>query len=79
MMIDDDESVQGINILGEVNKGRKTVVTVILTEGKNRQIRKMFGQLGYHVQSLRRTRMSALTLGTIPVGKWKYVKKENIV
>ncbi len=79
MSLDEDEHVQGIKILKEFNKGRKTVVTVILKEGKNRQIRKMFGQLGYHVQSLRRIRMSDLTLGTIPVGKWKYISKQSIL
>lgn len=79
MLLDKDEEVQGITITKEINKGRKTVVTAILKEGKNRQIRKMFGNLGYHVQSLRRIRMSNLTLGTIPVGKWKYVNKQSIL
>ncbi len=79
MMIDADEKVHGIKITKEFNKGRKTVVTTILTEGKNRQIKKMFGRLGYHVQSLRRIRISNATLGTIPVGKWKYINKKNII
>lgn len=79
MTLNDDEEVHGITITKEFNKGRKTIITAILTEGKNRQIKKMFGQLGYHVQSLRRIRISKLKLGTIPVGKWKYIKKHNIV
>ncbi|PLX26387.1 pseudouridine synthase [Candidatus Parcubacteria bacterium] len=75
----DDDFVQGIIIKKEFNKGRRTIVTVILKEGKNRQIRKMFGNLGYHVQSLKRTRINKLKLGVLPIGKWKLVKKENIV
>ena len=75
----EDEHYQGIEIKKEFNKGRQTIVTVILKEGKNRQIRKMFGRLGYNITTLRRVRMSNLTLGTLPVGKWRFVKKENIV
>lgn len=74
-----DEFVKGIKIVKEFNKGRQTVVTVILTEGKNRQLKKMFGRLGYHVQTLRRIRIGNLKLGTLPVGRWKFVRKSKIV
>jgi len=75
----DDGFVQGITIKKEFNKGKRTIVTVILKEGKNRQIRKMFGNLGYHVVSLRRIRMGRLKLGTLPQGRWIFVKKHNII
>jgi len=70
---------QGIRIKKEFNKGRKTIVTIILKEGKNRQIRKMFGRLGYNLASLRRIRIGKLKLGTLPIGKWKLVKKDDII
>ncbi|OGH86523.1 MAG: hypothetical protein A2493_03115 [Candidatus Magasanikbacteria bacterium RIFOXYC12_FULL_33_11] len=75
----DSSYVQGIKILKEFKKGRKSIITAILTEGKNRQIRKMFGNIGYNVLSLRRTRINKLKLGVLPVGKWKYVTKDKIV
>ncbi len=75
----DDEFVQGIEIKKEFNKGRRTIITVILKEGKNRQIRKMFGNLEYHVQALKRTRINKLKLGVLPTGKWKQIKKQDIV
>ncbi len=74
-----EETVSGVKIVKEWNQGRRTIVTVIMNEGKNRQIRKMFGRLGYNVSSLKRTRMSNLTLGTIPPGKWKVVRKSSII
>ncbi len=74
-----NETVKGIKIKKQNIVGRRTVLTVILTEGKNRQIRKMFGRLGYDLVSLKRTRISKLKIGTMPVGKWRYVKKENII
>ncbi|MBT3817220.1 MAG: rRNA pseudouridine synthase [Candidatus Magasanikbacteria bacterium] len=79
MSIGRGEHVEGIDIKKTFNKGRQTIVTIVLREGKNRQIRKMFGILGYHVQSLRRVSMGKITLGTIPVGKWKFVKRSDIV
>ncbi|MFZ2189401.1 MAG: pseudouridine synthase [Candidatus Magasanikiibacteriota bacterium] len=79
MDIDDGEWVKGIKIIKELNLGRRVVVTVILEEGKNRQIRKMFGNLGYHIISLKRMRIGRLSLGTLPVGRWRFVRKESIV
>lgn len=74
-----DDRVRGIRIKKELRKGKRFVVTVVLKEGKNRQIRKMFGQLGYNILSLKRTRIGHLTIGTLPVGKWRFVKKDAIV
>ncbi len=75
----DGEHYQGMKIKREFNKGRQTIVTVVLKEGKNREIRKMFGRLGYNISTLRRIRIGKLKLGVLPVGKWKLVKKEDIV
>lgn len=73
------EFVQGITVKKTFNKGRRQIVTVILKEGKNRQLRKMFGRLGYDVLSLRRTRIGKLKLGTLSIGKWKVVPRSAIV
>ncbi len=75
----EDGFVQGIKIKREQKIGRRIIITVILKEGKNRQIRKMFGTLGYDVLVLKRTRIHKLKLGTLPIGKWKFVKKTDIV
>jgi len=64
--------VKDIRHLGE-NKFR-----VILTEGKKRQLRRMFGVLGYRVESLTRVRIGKIELGDLKEGEWKYIKKEEI-
>ncbi|MBU0661337.1 rRNA pseudouridine synthase [Patescibacteria group bacterium] len=79
MDIGEGEFVRGIEIKKTFNKGRQTIVTIVLREGKNRQIRKMFGILGYHVQTLRRTRLGKIRLTTLPVGHWKFVGKSDII
>ena len=78
-MILNDKKLKGITIKKEFNKGKRTIITLILEEGKNRQLRKMFGRIGYTITTLRRTRIGRLRLSTLPVGTWKYVKKEHIV
>lgn len=75
----DDTFVRGITILEELHKGKRSIVRVILTEGKNRQIRKMFGAIGYQVTALKRVRIGKLKLGVLSVGKWKLVAKHTIV
>ena len=49
----------------------------VLREGKKRQIRRMCGQLGYKVTSLRRIRILNLLLGDLPSGKWRFITKEE--
>lgn len=79
MDIGDGEYVQGIEVKKVFNKGRRTIVTVVLKEGKNRQIRKMFGRLGYHVISLKRIRIGKVKLGVLPVGKWCFITKDQVI
>lgn len=51
---------------------------VILTEGRKRQIRRMFGELGFDVVDLVRTEIGSLKLGNLEEGAWEYLKKEEI-
>ncbi len=46
-------------------------VSVSLAEGRNRQLRRTFGQLGYHVQRLHRTQIGPFKLGQLPSGRWQ--------
>ncbi|WMJ72256.1 pseudouridine synthase [Cytophagaceae bacterium ABcell3] len=51
---------------------------ITLTEGRNRQIRRMCYKLGYEVVKLVRTRIINLQLGNLKPGEWRSVKKEDI-
>ena len=50
---------------------------IILTQGLNRQIRRMCETLGYEVLTLKRIRIMNLKLD-IPVGEWRYLSKEEM-
>ncbi|MEO7314641.1 MAG: 23S rRNA pseudouridine(2604) synthase RluF [Ginsengibacter sp.] len=69
---------EGVSILGTVTK--KCVVKqegerlfkIILTQGLNRQIRRMTEALDYKVVALTRVRIMNITLKGLPKGKWRY-------
>ncbi|TRO65644.1 23S rRNA pseudouridine(2604) synthase RluF [Christiangramia sabulilitoris] len=61
----------------EVEKLSKHTFRIILTQGLNRQIRRMCEFLGYEVTSLKRIRIMNVTLD-IPVGDWRDLTKEEL-
>ena len=44
---------------------------IILTQGLNRQIRRMCEELGFRVMTLKRVRIMNIELNNLPVGKWR--------
>lgn len=51
---------------------------IILTQGLNRQIRRMCEQLGYEVTKLTRVRIMNVQLGNLQTGKWRYLLPDEI-
>ena len=51
---------------------------IILTQGLNRQVRRMCESLGYRVQSLKRVRIMNIKLD-VPTGKYREFTKEEIL
>lgn len=51
---------------------------IILTQGMNRQIRRMCEALGYEVQTLQRTRIMHLSLSKIPLGQWRNMTEAEV-
>lgn len=51
---------------------------LIIHEGRNREIRRMFEALGRDVLRLQRTGIGNIRLGALPVGKWRYLTEEEI-
>jgi len=74
----------GIPMLGTVTKkcfvrqegGRR--FRIILTQGLNRQIRRMCEYLGYAVVTLTRIRIMNVQLGNLAIGKWRYLTLPEI-
>lgn len=75
---------QGIPILGTVTKkcqvekiGRQAF-RIVLTQGLNRQIRRMCDYLGYDVVTLKRVRIMNVHLGKLKPGQWRYLTEGEL-
>lgn len=84
----DDEFIsemsKGVNILGRVTRPCKlkrinnNTFSIILTQGLNRQIRRMCRVFGYDVIKLERIRIINIVSDGIKIGKWRILTKEEL-
>ena len=74
---------EGVKILGtktlpcEVVQLSKFDFRIILTQGLNRQIRRMCAELGYDVYRLQRIRIMNINIGNLPPGQWRDLSKKE--
>lgn len=61
----------------EVEQISKYEFRIVLTQGLNRQIRRMCEYLGYNVVKLKRIRIMNVVLD-IPLGKWRYITEKEL-
>ena len=55
----------------KVERLEPRVLDIVLTQGLNRQIRRMWEAFGYRVTRLRRVRIMHIELGSLPKGRWR--------
>lgn len=51
---------------------------LVLTQGLNRQIRRMCSALGYRVRRLQRVRIISIHVGTLRTGEWRYLSDAEV-
>jgi 23S rRNA pseudouridine2604 synthase len=74
----------GVKILGTITKKCKVELLskytfrIILTEGMNRQIRRMCEVFGYQVLKLKRIRIMNIHLEDMPAGAWRYLTSKEM-
>lgn len=56
----------------------RRVARIILTEGRNREIRKIFSYFGYEVKQLQRTRIGSIHLGELKMGAYRRLEPKEI-
>lgn len=75
----------GVKILGEVTKKcyvkkeSPNVFRIILTQGLNRQIRRMCEALGYEVVKLKRIRIMNINLDSLKIGQWRDLTDKELI
>lgn len=79
-----DKMSCGVSILGRMTKPCSIYkedtnnFRIILTEGLNRQIRRMCDKLGYRVTKLKRIRIMNIKLENLKIGKWRYLTENEL-
>ena len=74
----------GVEICGQVTKSCKVfrmdnnTFKIILTQGLNKQIRRMSKVFGYNVVKLERVRIMNITLDGIEYGKYRFISKNEV-
>ena len=59
-------------------EGQKAKFQVTIHEGRNRQVRRMCEAAGMHCTRLRRVREGTLSLGELPLGKWRHLTAREV-
>jgi 23S rRNA pseudouridine2604 synthase len=80
-----DQMAAGVEIMGKLTRTAQTFPAgnspgqfrIILTQGLNRQIRRMCHKLGYQVTMLKRIRIMHLHINGIEPGQWRHLSKEE--
>ena len=60
------------------DSSKYTHLEITLTEGRNRQVRRMIEALGARVLKLVRIRIGPISIGSLPIGKWRLLTRREI-
>ena len=74
----DGVPVQAIDVQLIRSGGGRGQLSVVIGEGRNRQVRKMCDQCGLKVQRLVRVQEGKLELGDLATGAWRYLTPEEV-
>lgn len=77
-MILDGYKIKPVKVSIIERKEGATILKFVLSEGRNRQIRKMCEEAGLTVKRLSRVSIGNLKLDGMPVGKWRYLTEQEV-
>ncbi|RPH80149.1 MAG: rRNA pseudouridine synthase [Nitrospiraceae bacterium] len=77
-VVDGSERLQCHSVKIQKRSGRESHLEVVLLQGKNREIRRLFKSLGHEVARLRRTQYGPFKLEDLPSGAWREIPIEDV-
>ena len=77
-MTDGIDGMRAADVRVRKRSSRETHLLVELTEGKNREVRRLCEAVGHEVTALKRVAFGTLELGNLEPGEWREVTKEEI-
>ena len=60
------------------DSGKHTHLEITLTEGRNRQVRRMIEAIGARVMKLVRVRIGDIAIGDLPIGTWRLLTRQEL-
>jgi 23S rRNA pseudouridine2605 synthase len=72
------DRAEPVSVRRREDRGKYTWLDVVLTEGKNREVRRMIEAVGFKVLKLVRTRIGPLALDGMEVGKWRELSADEV-
>jgi len=76
-VVDGGEPLQCHTVKIQKSSGRESHLEVVLIQGKNREIRRLFQSLGHEVTRLRRIQYGPFKLENLPSGGWREIPIED--
>jgi 23S rRNA pseudouridine2605 synthase len=70
--------VQAAELTIKKQQGKNTILEMVLTEGRNREIRRMAAKIGHKVLELKRIALGPLRLGEIPTGAYRELTSREV-
>ncbi len=77
-ILDRGEFLKPLTLTLRKSSNKESHLIVELTEGKNREIRRMFEFIGHEVTQLKRIAFGSLTLGDMQPGEFRYLTSEEV-
>ena len=77
-LVIDGYKIKPVDVVIAESDESGTVLKMTLTEGRNRQIRKMCAEAGLTVKRLSRISIGNLKLNNLPVGKWRMLEDAEV-
>ncbi len=72
IMLSDGRTLPGR--VKRVDRGQSNaLIEISIREGRNRQVRRMFEEIGFPVLSLKRTAIGGVKLGSLDAGEWRFL------
>jgi pseudouridine synthase len=79
ILLDDRMTSPAKVSLVALNTARQTsIIDIVITEGRKRQVRRMFGTVGHPVVRLVRMKIGPITLGELKPGEWRFLTAEEV-